>query len=109
MEKVVELGLAKNRWYVNPILSNFTLNMLLIYSDLKNLGYNPYKPEFAQLVREGKARRFTWLFLFFLWDFMALNKVLLGRYVTSSLKWLDLQPEQLSIREKETPQTAKII
>lgn len=109
MEKVVELGLAKNYWYVNPILSNFTLNMLLIYSDLKNLGYNPYKPEFAQLVREGKARRFVWLVLFFLWDFMALNKVLLGRYVTSSFKWLDLQPEQLQIKETKPRQVSKML
>jgi tRNA(Ile)-lysidine synthase TilS/MesJ len=101
MERVVELGLAKNRWYVNPVLSNFTLNWLLIYSDLKNLGYNPYKPEFSQLIREGKARRSLWLILFALMDFMARNKILLGRYVTSSLQWLDLQPEQLRIKETE--------
>jgi hypothetical protein len=97
--KVVELGLAKNRWYVNPVLSNFTLNWLLIYSDLKNLGYNPYKPEFSQLIREGKARRSLWRFLFSLMDFMAQNKILLGRYVTSSLAWLDLKPEQLRIKD----------
>ncbi len=101
MERVVELGLAKNKWYVNPVLSNFTLNWLLIYSDLKNLGYNPYIPEFSQLVREGKARRSLWRILFSLMDFMAQNKVLLGRYVTTSLEWLDLQPEQLRIKEKE--------
>jgi len=102
MAKVVELGLAKNRWYVNPVLSNFTLNWLLIYSDLKNLGYNPYKPEFSQLIREGKARRSLWRFLFSLMDFMAQNKILLGRYVTSSLEWLDLKPEQLRIKDGET-------
>lgn len=100
MSKVVELGLAKNRLHVNPVLSNFTLNWLLIYSDLKNLGYNPYIPEFSQLVREGKARRSVWRILFAIMDFMAQNKILLGRYVTSSLKWLDLQPAQLRI-EKE--------
>lgn len=97
MERVVELGLAKNRWYVNPVLSNFTLNWLLIYSDLKNLGYNPYIPEFSQLIREGKARRSIWRLLFSLMDFMVRNKILLGRHVTRSLKWLDLQLEELRV------------
>jgi hypothetical protein len=78
------------------------LSWLLIYSDLKNLGYNPYKPEFSQLIREGKAPRSLWRFLFSLMDFMAENKILLGRYVTSSLEWLDLKPEQLRIKDGET-------
>lgn len=108
MERVVELGLAKNRWHVNPVLSNFTLNWLLIYSDLDNLGYNPYKPEFSQLIREGKARRAVWRVLFFLMDFMARNKVLLGRHVDRSLQWLDLRPDELRIQDSETGCVAKI-
>jgi hypothetical protein len=101
MKRVVELGLAKNHWYVNPFLSNFTLNWLFIYSDLKNLGYNPYKPEFSQLIREGRARRSFLRVLFFLMDFMAQNKVFLGRHVERSLKWLDLQPDELRIQDNE--------
>jgi hypothetical protein len=101
MKRVVELGLAKNHWYVNPFLSNFTLNWLFIYSDLKNLGYNPYKPEFSQLIREGKARRSFLGVLFFMMDFMAQNKVFLGRHVERSLKWLDLQPDELRIQDNE--------
>lgn len=108
MKRVVELGLAKNHWYVNPILSNFTLNWLFIYSDLKNLGYNPYKPEFSQLIREGKARRSVWRVLFFLMDFMVQNKVLLGRHIGRSLQWLDLQPDELCIQDNETAYVAKI-
>lgn len=101
MARVVELGLAKNRLHVNPVLSNFTLNWLLIYSDLKNLGYNPYKPEFSQLIREGKARRSLWRTLFFLMDFMVKHKVLLGRHVDRSLEWLDLQSDDLCILNNE--------
>lgn len=107
MERVVELGLAKNRWYVNPVLSNFTLNWLLIYSDLKNLGYNPYKPEFSQLIREGKAQRSVWRVLFFLMDFMAQKKVFLGRHIERSLQWLDLQPDELRIQDNKTVRVEK--
>ncbi len=102
MAKVVELGLVKNRWHANPVLSNFTLNWLLIYSDLVNLGYNPYKPEFSQLIREGKAPLLLWRILFFLMDFMVQNKVLLGRHVDRSLEWLDLQANELKIQSNHS-------
>lgn len=98
MEKVVTLGLAKSKWYANPVLSNFTLNWLLMYSDLDKLGYNPYKPEFSQLVREGKAGRTQWRMLFSFMDWMIRKKVLLGRHVDSSLAWLDLRPEELKMK-----------
>lgn len=97
MRKVVELGLARDRLHANPVLSNFTLNWLFIYSDLLNLGYNPYKPEFAQLVREGRASRRTWLVLFSLMDWMIRRRVLLGRHVDRSLEWLDLREQDLRI------------
>ncbi|MFZ5895004.1 MAG: hypothetical protein ACOY0T_28350 [Myxococcota bacterium] len=98
MQRVVELGLVKNRWYANPVLSNFTLNWLLMHSDLENFGYNPYLPEFAQLVREGKAKRWVWKNAFILMNLMIQKRVLLGRNVDRSLAWLDLKPEDLRVR-----------
>lgn len=98
--RVCELGLVKNRWYANPVVSNFTLNWLFMYSDLKNLGYNPYKPEFSQLIREGRANRQAWRALFAAIDAMAQSGVLFGRHVQTSLQWLQLEPEQLRISEK---------
>jgi hypothetical protein len=107
MEKVVALGLAKSKWYANPVLSNFTLNWLLMYSDLDKLGYNPYKPEFSQLVREGKAGRTQWRMLFSFMDWMIRNKVLLGRHVDSSLAWLGIRPEEMKMKRTKVMDTRR--
>ena len=55
MKKVVQLGLVSNSRHASPVHSNCPLNWLLMYSDLQNLHYNPYAPEFSTLIREGKA------------------------------------------------------
>lgn len=99
IRKVVELGLISNRVYANPVVSNFTLNWLLMYSDLKNLGYNPYMPEFSQLIREGKASRSQWRVLVPAVNFMIRKKILMGTYVKKAIAWLDLKPEELAIRK----------
>lgn len=96
-DKVVELGLVKDKTHANPVLSNFTLNWLLMYSDLKNLGYNPYVPEFSQLVREGKAGRLRWLLIFSFMNFMIKKKIGMGRYVTKSLADLGIKEEDLRL------------
>jgi hypothetical protein len=95
---VVELGLVKDARSASPIESNCHLNWLLMYSDLKNLGYNPYMPEFSALIREGKASRLYWKVLMPLMNLMIKYKVGLGKHVTTHLKWLDLRPEDLVIR-----------
>jgi hypothetical protein len=52
-----------------------------MYSDLKNFGYNPYAPEFATLIREGKANKQYWKLMGKVVDFITLKKIYLGRYV----------------------------
>jgi hypothetical protein len=93
----VALGLIANGKHANPIHSNCPVNWLLMYSDLRNLGYNPYAPEFSKLIREGKASRKYWRVMAPMVNFMIRKKILLGRNVTTSLRWLDLQPEELRI------------
>ncbi|UWF52136.1 hypothetical protein NYP20_14685 [Pseudomonas sp. N3-W] len=95
--KVIELGLVQDRIHANPVLSNFTLNWLLMYSDLKNLGHNPYKPEFSKLVREGKAKRLQWRIVFALMDFMVRKQILMGRHIKKSLQDLELQLDDLKM------------
>jgi hypothetical protein len=97
MDSVVRLGLIPSRKHANPLFSNFTLNWLFMYSDLKNLGYNPYIPEFAQLIREGKANFHLWRVLAPLVDFMIRRKILLGSQVREGLRWTGLKPEDLKI------------
>jgi hypothetical protein len=97
MRKVVELGLASSRRHASPVHSNCPLNWLLMYSDLKNLGYNPYAPEFSALIREGKASRTQWLIGTPIVNTMIRTKTFLGRNVKTSLEWLDLNESDLKI------------
>lgn len=99
MSKVVELGLVKSAKYASPIFSNYPINWLLMYSDLKKFGYNPYLPEFAALIRQGKASRQQWKFMIPIVDFMIKNKVLLGSEVNRSLNWLGMSEDELLINQ----------
>lgn len=101
MAKVVELGLVKSAKHASPIFSNYPINWLLMYSDLKHFGYNPYLPEFAALIREGKANRRQWKLLIPIVDFMIRNKLFLGSEVKNSLEWLKLSEHELTINQTQ--------
>jgi len=68
-----------------------------MYSDLQNLGYNPYAPEFAALIRQGKASRRYWRLVTPILNFMIRHRIFLGRNVTRSLRWLGMNAEELRI------------
>lgn len=107
MKKVVELGLISSTKNASPVFSNYPINWLLMYSDLKSFGYNPYAPEFAALIREGKANRQTWKLMGKLVDFITLHKLYLGKHVSGHMKWLGLRDEDLRINRpsrKDWPQ-----
>ena len=100
MSLVVELGLVESRRHASPVHSNCPVNWLLMYSDLRNLGFNPYAPEFSQLIREGKASRFYWRVMGPIVNFMIRRQILLGRNVSKSLEWLGLKPSDLRITHR---------
>lgn len=97
IRRVTELGLVKRKSHANPITSNYPINWLMMFSDLKHFGYNPYIPEFAALIREGKASRNYWRVMEPIVNFMIRNKVGFGREVRRSMKWLGLQESDLRI------------
>lgn len=97
MKRVVELGLVKRATHASPIVSNYPINWLMMFSDLMNFGYNPYAPEFAALIRKGEASAAYWRVLGPLVDLMIKQRALLGRHVTSHLRWLDLTPSDLRV------------
>lgn len=97
MKLVVKLGLISSSRKASPVHSNCPVNWLLMYSDLKHLGFNPYAPEFAQLIRQGKASRLYWRVMTPIVNFMIRRRILLGRNVTKSLQWLGLDPRELKI------------
>jgi hypothetical protein len=103
IKAVVELGLVASSRNASPIHSNCPLNWLLMYSDLETLGYNPYAPEFASLIRDGKANRLYWRIMQPVVNFMIRRRILLGRNVTESFKWLELGPADLRVNRPSTP------
>jgi hypothetical protein len=109
MKKVVELGLIVNSKYASPIYSNYPINWLLMYSDLKNFGYNPYAPEFSALIREGKASRLYWTAMAPLVDFMIRKKIYLGRHVKTHMNWLGLNDSDLTICRQKRPEWPEFV
>lgn len=107
LRQVVELGLIANHRHASPVHSNCPVNWLLMYSDLHHLGYNPYAPEFAALIRQGKASRRTWRWIGPILDFMIRHRLFLGRNVTRSLDWLGLRAEDLRIT-RPAPGTTRV-
>jgi hypothetical protein len=97
MRRVVQLGLIRSAKNASPVFSNYPINWLLMYSDLRNFGYNPYAPEFSTLIREGKANRQYWKVMGKVVDFITLNKIYLGRHVSRHMDWLGLRDEDLRI------------
>lgn len=97
MKKVVELGLVANTRSASPIFSNYPINWLLMFSDLKAFGFNPYAPEFSALIRNGKANLNQWKLMGPAVDWMIRNKALLGREVAIWLKELGLRESDLAI------------
>lgn len=104
MKKVVELGLVRSGKHASPVFSNYPINWLLMYSDLKNFGYNPYAPEFSALIREGKANRRYWKLMGQVVDFITLRKIYLGRHVAQHMQWLGLRDEDLRINRPSRPE-----
>ena len=97
MNKVVELGLVSRRRNASPVITNSPFQWLLMYSDLKHLGYNPYAPEFCRLIRSGKASRSMWKVLFPVLNLMIRKRVFLGKQVTQTAQWLDLELNELKM------------
>lgn len=97
IRKVHDLGLVKRRSHGNPIHSNYPINWLLMYSDIKHFGYNPYAPEFSNLIRDGKASRAYWSVMVPIVNFMIRYRLSLGRNVTRQMRWLGLEERDLRI------------
>ena len=97
MRAVVEHGLIATSRNASPVFSNYPINWLLMYSDLKNFGYNPYAPEFSSLIRHGKANLNYWRLMGPVVDFLIRRRLGPGKEVTRSLDWLGLTAEELRI------------
>lgn len=75
---------------VSPVSSNSQLIMAMAILDVLNNGYSSFEPEFAQLIREGKAKRKDWIYVFELMEFAATRGLLKGE-LQSNLDKLGLK------------------
>ena len=73
----------------SPLVSNNALITAMSVIDILNNGYCSFEPEFAQLVREGKTDRKTWLHTVELLEF-ATRKGFLAKDVNAGLGKLGL-------------------
>ena len=98
---IIKAGLISSKNQINPMKSNSRLVWIMMYSDIKNLGYISYMIEFAQIIREGRANRRRWFFLEALARFMIRHKIAFGRNVPILMKELGLSPEDMKINQKD--------
>jgi hypothetical protein len=99
VREVAALGLVATKADASPLVSNYPINWLMMYSDLARFGHNPYAPEFSSLIRSGRASRAYWRLAAPAVDAMIRHRVGLGSEVRRSLEWLGLSAGDLRITE----------
>jgi hypothetical protein len=95
-EEVVGLGLIPPG-QENPLVTNSDLVPVMLAVDIAHLGYSGFEPEFAQMVREGKADRQWWLNVFEAAEYLARKGELLPRCIDDTLCKLQLTRRELSL------------
>ncbi|MCP4694884.1 MAG: hypothetical protein GY859_43050, partial [Desulfobacterales bacterium] len=81
----------------SPLITNNRLIPLMGVVDMIQLGYSSFEPEFARMVRAGKAERRHWLYSFETLEFAARTGRLLGDSIDEVLQRLSLTKDALGI------------
>ena len=100
MDMVDELGLVVSRKKANPVCTNCEFIWFFMYSDLKKLGYISYNENFSQLIREGKASKFEWLFILPILKFAIRHKLFWASSIKKIMKMLEISDKDLRITGK---------
>lgn len=95
-QKVKELDLIRPG-HDSPLLTNNATIPVMGIVDMCRLGYSSFEPEFAQLVRQGKAKRRTWCYMFELLEYSAKTGFLIEKEVMKTLKQLGLTKADLGL------------
>ncbi|MGN6543833.1 MAG: hypothetical protein ACTHK7_02205, partial [Aureliella sp.] len=94
--EVVRLGLVEPG-QDNPLITNNDTIPVMLAMDSVHLGYSSFEPEFAQLVRQGRADRATWLAIFESIEYQAKRGQFLPSCVADTLRRLELTPEEIGM------------
>jgi hypothetical protein len=94
--EVLRLGLMP-RGDESPLITNHQLIPLMGIVDMLTLGYSSFEPEFAGMVRKGKADRRHWLHSFEMLEYSARTGRFLGAAVDEALARLSLTRADIGI------------
>jgi hypothetical protein len=81
----------------SPLLTNNVLIPMMILGDYLRLGYASFEPEFASLVRQGRADRIFWRNVFEMLEHSARTGWMLGREIDKGAKSLGLTRKDILI------------
>jgi len=95
-EEVVRTGLIAEG-QDNPLITNNDTIPLMLAVDVCFLGYSGFEPEFAELVRQGKADRGFWLNLFQAMEYLTHQGRFLPRCIDDTLGRLNLTRQDVGI------------
>jgi hypothetical protein len=87
----------------NPLVTNSLLIPLMVCIDYARLGYCGFEPEFALLVREGRASRELWRNIFDAAAYLASTGELLRHSVDDILEQLHLRRQDVGLQVAGTP------
>lgn len=94
--EVLRLGLMP-RGDESPLITNHQLIPLMGIVDMLTFGYSSFEPEFAGMVRQGKADRRHWLYSFETLEYAAKTGRFLGAAVDEALARLCLTRAEVGI------------
>ena len=96
--EVTRLGLISKQ-NVSPLVTNHELIPLMALVDVAHLGYSSWEPEFARMIREGKASRIYWRNLFELIEYSAKTGSFLAKTSDELLARLGLSRKDVGLPE----------
>lgn len=97
-EEVLQLGLIE-AGHDDPVITNNDTIPVMLAVDFGFLGTSSFEPEFASLVRKGKAPREIWLSVFEAAEYLAAKGQLLPQCVDDTLGRLGLTRKDVGIRD----------
>lgn len=80
-----------------PLVTNNATIPVMGIADINKIGYSSFEPEFAQMIREGKADRQLWLNIFEMNEYVGKTGWLLGKDVKETLAVLEINPTQIGL------------
>ncbi len=82
---------------LDPVLTNQSLIIPMVITDYLRHGYFCYEPEFAEMIRSGKASRKDWIYTVEIFEFASKTGKLLPKTFDKTLNRLKLDRQSLGI------------